>query len=917
MKHRILFFTALLSAHMPLLHAAVSHAPRAQDMASLRAGFARPPREAGPWVYWFVFDNVLSKEEITREVEELAAAGIAGAELRFITFHGWSGVKPSGMDADTLRRTGQRKFEYLSDEFVDLLAHLCAEARRTGLLLAINMGMGWPPGGTWITNRHRSRHLTWQDREIAGPAVVEEKDLSPESMVLAWRLDPGTPKAVVPGSCQPLTGNIRDGTLRWVVPDGRWLVVFFRTTPGDICDKGSGPEADPGSREAILFHLNQIFSRFDPKLKNYYGSTLIDVASDSWEYGRGPKRYWSPAILEAFPGEAGYDLREKMHTLLGYGPDQEMVIADLMRVEKQLVRRNFFETATKFLHERGLGHRPQAYGRGLERDLLEVYSAADTPEIEQGMILPEAVWSAHTAGKPLISAEAFTFLSGKTEPVQWPHGGPWETTPALLRWHANRFYAEGINRIQMHAFSYSPPGVPLPGWRIYAETHLNRNVPWWPYLPSVTSWMARNQWVLQAGSPVADALVYPVRSDPPDGPYHRMGEHQPISAANAVDAANRFTFLNMKAESRKVPYAIKNICLLEDIRTVEEAERILTLLDRGARLICCDRLPGRWSALQTPAGARLSARFESAGARGQVIDARTAGWEKALDDVRSVRWTPAAARLVFQHRRVEDGDIYLIVNQGDAFQGEVSFPHAGGAVEQWDADTGSVRPASSYREKDGRICLPLRLDHFASSLVSFSAGKTSPHKAVSASGRPAYETGRTADAVLPVPLLLAGPWRLVVDGRHAVSPQEPFDRVLERLVSWRQLTELKFYAGTATYMTEFELAPEMVSAGTGWQLDLGQVYELAEIRLNGRKAGTCWYPPFTLDITGLIRAGGNALWIDVPNVLQNHMRKDEQYIRPSGLLGPVSVRPYAPIALEATSSAVTTNTPLVEQQALP
>ena len=43
-----------------------------------------------------------------------------------------------------------------------MLEHTCAEAHRLGLRLAINMGMGWPPGGPWITDEHRSQHLVAQ-----------------------------------------------------------------------------------------------------------------------------------------------------------------------------------------------------------------------------------------------------------------------------------------------------------------------------------------------------------------------------------------------------------------------------------------------------------------------------------------------------------------------------------------------------------------------------------------------------------------------------------------------------------------------------------------------------------------------------------------------------------------------------------
>ncbi|MEA1950658.1 MAG: glycosyl hydrolase, partial [Planctomycetota bacterium] len=790
-------------------------------------------------------------------------------------------------------------------------------------------GMGWPPGGPWITSRFRSKRISWQAHEIQGPAVWEEKNLPTDSMVMAWKIPrANAEKTVLPESCVSLTSRIRRqdqaGWLRWNVPEGQWLIGVFRVAPGALCDKGNGPEVDPASREAVIFHLEHYFGRLDPKLRKYYGTTLWDVASDSWEYGRGGNRYWSPAILVAFPKSAGYDLRKKMHALLGYGPEKDRVLADLEKVEQTLIRENFFVTAAQFLHDRGLGHRPQAYGRGLARDLLEIYSVSDTPEVEQGIVLPEAPWSAHTSGHPLVSAEAFTFLSRRSQPVKRPHGAQWETSPALLRWHANAFFAEGFNRIQMHAFSYSPPGIPLPGWRIYAETHLNRNVPWWPFLPNLTAWMTRNQWVLQAGGPVADTVVYPVRSNPADGPFQKMGDRQPISAANAIDAANEFTFPNVKKRGGPVPYDFSNICLLEDIKTVKEAAHILDLVESGATLLCCRNLPEQWSALRTAIGGKLLASFEKARGDGRIIDARAAGWKKALDDVRSVRWTPRDAKLVFHHRRVRDGDVYFIVNQGGTFHGKVSFPHAGGLPEMWDADTGNIRPAARYREENGRTRIPLSLNHFESAIMSFSQGQSPSHVVESDGGHFQYMadkrlyghfehagsyhirlsdgTRRTVRIDLPPPLPIANPWRLSVDGLHAVSPQPPIELMLDRLVSWRQLPELKHYAGIATYATAINIPPELVDSKIGLRLELGQVYELARVWLNDQEVGTAWRPSFVVDVTGRVKAGKNVLRIDVPNVLRNHLEKGDGYDRPSGLLGPVILRPYGRILLQAATT---------------
>ena len=108
---------------------------------------------------------------------------------------------------------------------------------------------------------------------------------------------------------------------------------------------------------------------------------------------------------------------------------REQTLRDLQRVEREVIRNNFFVTATGYLHERGLRHRGQVRGRGLSRDFFEAFANLDTPEIEEEVFLPEAVWVAHTLGRPIVSAEAFTFLSGhgrnlEREGQQRPHEGP-------------------------------------------------------------------------------------------------------------------------------------------------------------------------------------------------------------------------------------------------------------------------------------------------------------------------------------------------------------------------------------------------------------------------------------------------------------------------------------------------------------
>src|SRR5205823_4321124 len=93
--------------------------------------------------------------------------------------------------------------------------------------------------------------------------------------------------------------------------------------------------------------------------------------------------------------------------------------------------------------------------------------------------------------------------------------------------------------------------------------------------------------------------------------------------------------------------------------------------------------------------------------------------------------------------------------------------------------------------------------------------------------------------------------------------------------------------------------------GSIW-LNLGEVRELAEIKVNGQSCGVIWAPPFRVDISQALRPGTNQLEIEVVNFWPNRIIGDASLpqaqrltrtnirkltsktpLIPSGLLGPV------------------------------
>jgi hypothetical protein len=82
-------------------------------------------------------------------------------------------------------------------------------------------------------------------------------------------------------------------------------------------------------------------------------------------------------------------------------------------------------------------------------------------------------------------------------------------------------------------------------------------------------------------------------------------------------------------------------------------------------------------------------------------------------------------------------------------------------------------------------------------------------------------------------------------------------------------------------------------------LQLGRVAATAEVHVNGRLAGIRVAPPWTVDISKLVRPGGNRLEILVFNTLANHYGTIPTRYRGSpvsGLLGPVSIETLPPAA---------------------
>lgn len=153
---------------------------------------------------------------------------------------------------------------------------------------------------------------------------------------------------------------------------------------------------------------------------------------------------------------------------------------------------------------------------------------------------------------------------------------------------------------------------------------------------------------------------------------------------------------------------------------------------------------------------------------------------------------------------------------------------------------------------------------------------------------------------------LGGPWEVSFDPRWGGPASATFDA----LESWTKRAEpgIRFYSGRATYRKSFDLPAGLPEPGRRLWLDLGDVRELARVRVNGAALGILWAPPFRVDISRVARARGNEVEIEVVNFWPNRIIGDQSLpmeqrltrtnvrklardtpLMESGLLGPVQV----------------------------
>ena len=536
----------------------------------------------------------------------------------------------------------------------------------------------------------------------------------------------------------------------------------------------------------------------------------------------------------------------------------------------------------------------------------EFWHAANWKENGQNIAGKQTASAAHIYGKGLAAAEAFTKVG--------PH---YEDSFADLKPTADIAWCEGINRFFLHTWTSTRPQDGQPGFEYFAGTHFNRNVTWWPQAGAFLSYISRCQYLLQQDHFVAD-LCYSYGDNAPNFVEAKRVDPS-LGLGYDYDVCNAEVLLN-RMETRDGRIVLPDgmsyrLLVLPDRRTmpVEVLRKVKALVESGATVVGPRPLrdPGLTNYPECDEEVKELADELWGDCDGQKVQEHRHGkgrvfWGKPLRDILvadgigpdfECSTAGPQTSIDFIHRRAGEADVFFVCNRRpQATAAEVRFRVSGKQPELWDAVTGEMRPATTFRQEGGRTTLPLEFAAYGSCFVVFRKAITPDAAGLAVRNYPAWSDVHE----------LRGGWSVRFDPKWGGPEAVQF----EQLISWPKRPEagIKYYSGKATYRKTFDLPEGITNGGRRLLLNLGVVKNVAEVRLNGRNLGVVWTEPFSVDITDAAKPAGNELEIDVINLWPNRLIGNAALpagqrltrtnitmdakapLLDSGLLGPVTIQ---------------------------
>jgi hypothetical protein len=588
----------------------------------------------------------------------------------------------------------------------------------------------------------------------------------------------------------------------------------------------------------------------------------------------------------------------------------ERVRYDFFTVCMDLVRDRFLIPYREWCNKHGYRSRVQPYGR--EFHPLEASFHVDIPECETWLWTGDGnreadfyrnpastnvnkfVASAvHYSGKRLVSCEEITNTSAV-----------FNATLERIKVVGDQSNLSGVTHSILHGWNYSPEKAVFPGWIRYGTFFSERNT-WWPYFPQWAAYKARLSTVLQNTDYFADiAVMHPLADmwtkfgtvrDPfpnlhyPEYQYKVWGAiHQNGNSCDYIseNILQQSTFRKGYLQYNNRKYHTLILLKVESV-LVKTARALEAFVKNGGKIIFVETEPHKSPGMKDFPGAdpqvfrivegmkeAYPERIFTAEAPGEDI----LGWYAELQKrcgIEPYLKIDRPNRFVSQIRhRGEGKDIYFISNchMDERIAMRITFPETGQKAWLWNPETGDrIR-----LQENGAHTLDIDLPPATSRMIVFDD--------VEGESQPVLP----AEHVQPVRM---DTWDITF---HHINGKK-MEKTDATLADWSTDPSTRDFAGEIVYRGK-------IRNPSGYHyIDLGKVYGVSEVTVNGQNLGNRWYGRHLYQLPeSLLSAPDFDVAIKLTTTTGNYLKSSPgnpvgqawtgwQDFQPMGITGPVNL----------------------------
>jgi hypothetical protein len=816
-------------------------APTVREAA---ANFRFPPREYGA-IHWAIWGGELTRERIVQEFDSLYANGVY-----IVNFGPARGMTP----------------KYLSPEYFDLIKFAVDEARKRGMKVWIADEGTYPSGFAGGLIKEKFPRLAMQG------IVADTRVSITAGQTLSIPVPPDTLGVFVENGSDHTTTVLpmpANGQLTWTAPNTGsdpyspnflWDVVFvrhvYRSSPTRYINREDGTYSkdaryplidylNPDATRAFMSTTHEVYKRL---FGADFGTTILGFFGDEPDYASAIP--WTPALLDEFRKQKGYDLQPYLPLFFTGTPTEEArrVKADYYDVWSGIFRDSFFGVQADWCAKNSLDYLVHLVGEEVmmhlvrtEGDYFRDERHVQVPGIDNlSQLLPLTVhiadgrWDVNNNFPKLASSAAHLF----GQPKVWAEEGGGLGIDG--KFQLDFQLVRGVNAMQLRlplvrdGMSYQP-GASRAG---------QVNAP--PEAQMLAWYTNRAGYLMAIGRPAAQVgLYHPANSmwmgdEEADRSTTKLGwqllEHQvdwDYFDEQSLSSVATIADGGFKNLSGQVYRAI--VVPSSTVITRTGLERFQAFVKAGGKVIFVGKTPTlvvdkTFLNAKGPPDLSFATLIEPAG---DITPRVLAALPKP-----DVKLDAEFPRLTYMHRSWSDGEMYFFFNESEKAESRIATIAGRGQAQVWDLGTERIYSMSGAAAEGDSVRFPLVLEPYEAKVVVVG-----PLPAEARESEPSLIGGTTLAE-------LNGDWTVDLDGKHLTAP----------LKSWQDLGAPSF-AGPATYRKQFT-APT-APAGKKVFLEIADVRDYARIRVNGAVFEAHAWQPYRWDITNSLQAGSNDLEITV------------------------------------------------------